>query len=650
MEKLGSPEPGHPVQGAGPVAGVSVAKMEGASGEEVVTGAKSKLLECACLKRWLPPIYREELYHILRLAGPLLLSRILNISVPFVITIFCGQMGNVELAGYALASVTLNVTTNATGHGLALACDTLISQTYGSKNMKRVGVILQRSSLIMLLFCLPCWALLINAENLLLLIRQNADVARIAQLYIMIFLPAVPAMFLHHLQVSYLQNQGITLPQMYTAGVTNVFNLGANYLLISVLGLGVVGSAVANSLSQIVSCLLLFGYIKWKKLHEKTWGGWTTDCLQDWGSYMKLATPSALMMCLEWWMWEIGGFLAGTLGEKDLAALHLLFEIGAFAYMFPLGISAAVCVRVGNALGAGNTNRALVACKLALVLGGAIAAVQGVVMGCCRSVTGKIFTSDIGILEIVSHNLSVFIFLQVFDSVLCVCTGILIGSGLQKIVAMTNLVSYYCIGLPVGAGLMFGANMRILGLWVGLSTCVFISMCFFLVLIFKLNWKKITRKAQLRAGKTAVLTAMCPASPVNEVMLQDIADIPDIAQLNSEPAPKTDGYGPVSTQDQGVTAGHETEENNTHAGGTEKDAEQNKSASSTKSEKRLPISELIKRRGLTLLSLALILVIGVAVHIAVPAPIPSVSTNFTLNWGNGSTPTPLTSLNLTSSY
>lgn len=33
------------------------------------------------------------------------------------------------------------------------------------------------------------------------------------------------------------------------------------------------GSAVANSLHEIVICLLLFGYIKWKKLHVATWGG-----------------------------------------------------------------------------------------------------------------------------------------------------------------------------------------------------------------------------------------------------------------------------------------------------------------------------------------------------------------------------------------
>jgi len=37
---------------------------------------------------------------------------------------------------------------------------------------------------------------------------------------------------------------------------------------------------------------------------------------------------------------------------------------------FPLGFHVAACVRVGNALGAGNTTRAIITCKVALVLSG----------------------------------------------------------------------------------------------------------------------------------------------------------------------------------------------------------------------------------------------------------------------------------------
>ncbi|XP_064815863.1 multidrug and toxin extrusion protein 1-like isoform X2 [Oncorhynchus masou masou] len=290
--------------GPGLVAGDVVALSEvvrGTGEEPAGTVVSSRMFRCVCVRRWIPLAYREELYHVLKLTGPLLVSRILNFLLPFVITIFCGHLGNAELAGYALGSAVINVTTTSTGYGLALACDTLVSQTFGSSNLHRVGVILQRAVLILLLFCLPCWGLLINAQNILLAMNQEQEVARIAQLYVMLYLPAVPAMFLHQLQTTYLQNQGIILPQMYTAAAANLINLAVNYILLFSLEMGVIGSAIANSLSQITISLLLYLYICWRGLHKNTWAGWSSEALQEWGSYMQLAIPSTLMVCFEWY-------------------------------------------------------------------------------------------------------------------------------------------------------------------------------------------------------------------------------------------------------------------------------------------------------------------------------------------------------------
>ncbi|TSL04420.1 Multidrug and toxin extrusion protein 1 [Bagarius yarrelli] len=164
MDKAGISEAESPLAGTGQVT--------------EATAPSSRVFRCGFVRKWVPLAYREELYQVLRLTGPLLVTRILNFLQPFVSTIFVGHLGNAELAGYALASATINVTTAATGCGLALTCDTLVSQTYGSKNLKRVGEIMQRSILILLLFCLPCWAILINAESILLLLQQEAEVAR----------------------------------------------------------------------------------------------------------------------------------------------------------------------------------------------------------------------------------------------------------------------------------------------------------------------------------------------------------------------------------------------------------------------------------------------------------------------------------------
>lgn len=39
--------------------------------------------------------------------------------------------------------------------------------------------------------------------------------------------------------------------------------------------------------------------------------GWSWECLQDWGPFFRLAIPSMLMLCIEWWAYEIGSFLVG---------------------------------------------------------------------------------------------------------------------------------------------------------------------------------------------------------------------------------------------------------------------------------------------------------------------------------------------------
>lgn len=39
--------------------------------------------------------------------------------------------------------------------------------------------------------------------------------------------------------------------------------------------------------------------------------GWSSECLLEWDSFTSLAIPSMLMMCIEWWTYEIGSFLIG---------------------------------------------------------------------------------------------------------------------------------------------------------------------------------------------------------------------------------------------------------------------------------------------------------------------------------------------------
>ncbi|XP_047195601.1 multidrug and toxin extrusion protein 1 [Hippoglossus stenolepis] len=573
-------------------------------------GSSDKLFCCRWMRNMLPLAHREELYHILRMTGPLLLSRILNYLLPFVVTMFCGRLGNEVMAGYGLASATINITTAATGCGLARACDTLVAQTFGGKNLLRVGVILQQGIIILLLFCLPCWGLLINAQPILLCLGQHPEVARIAQLYITAFLPAVPAMFLYKLLVSYLQNQGIILPQMYTAVLANIANLLTNYVFLHWLDLGVSGSAAAYSLSQIYICVFLFAYVWWKKLHVDTWGGWSVESLEEWGSFMNLAIPSTLMTCFEWWIYEFGGFFAGMLGEEELAAQHIMITVAFIIYMFPLGIHAASCARVGNALGAGDTARAILTTKMSLALGFSFSVVEGLVLGSTKTVIGYIFTSDEKIINLVSHLMNAYCFLQIFDGLVCLSSGIFLGTGRQKIPAVANFIGYYCIGLPLIVTLMFVAKLRVLGFWLGLLICVILQSTFYIIVIFKLDWKKMTEEAVKRAEKKVHMTLLSAAA------LSDPLGNSTAGQTATN-GNSVDGYMSVKSE------GHD---GNTETQG-EHVQQQNRG--------RLSTAQLVLRRGLTMFAVVGLLVVGVSVHLLVPLPetLPTTA-NDTMDWVN----------------
>ncbi|XP_075850154.1 multidrug and toxin extrusion protein 1-like isoform X2 [Microcebus murinus] len=361
-----------------------------------------------------------ELRALLVLAGPAFLAQLMLFLISFISSVFCGHLGKLELDAVTLAIAVINITGISVGFGLSSACDTLISQTFGSRNLKHVGVVLQRGALVLLLCCFPCWALFLNTQHILLLFRQDPDVSRLTQTYVTVFIPALPATFLYTLQVKYLLNQGIVLPQIVTGVAANLVNALANYVFLHQLHLGVTGSALANVISQFTLALLLFLYILGKKLHQATWGGWSLECLRDWASFLHLAIPSMLMLCIEWWAYEVGSFLSGILGMVELGAQSIVYELATIVYMIPSGFSMAASVRVGNALGAGNIHQARTSTAVALLITELFAVTFCVLLLGCKDLVGYIFTTDQDIIDLVAQVVPIYAISHLFEA-LAVC-------------------------------------------------------------------------------------------------------------------------------------------------------------------------------------------------------------------------------------
>uniref|UniRef100_A0A8I3NVU1 Multidrug and toxin extrusion protein n=2 Tax=Canis lupus familiaris TaxID=9615 RepID=A0A8I3NVU1_CANLF len=486
---------------------------------------------CACGRQCglLPVGFWAEVWTLIALSGPLYLFQVLTFMIHFVSSVFCGHLGKLELAAVTLAVAFVNICGVSIGLGLSSACDTLMSQSFGSPNKKHVGVILQRGTLVLLLCCFPCWALFLNTETILLLFRQDPAVSRLTQEYVLIVIPMLPkttygrtcgksgketfsitsnpatqreyrACFLYVLLAKYLQNQGIVWPQVFSGIVGNCINGLANYILVSMLSLGVKGSAYAVTVSYFVQIIFLFLYIVLKKLHLETWAGWSRQCLQDWGSFFSLAIPSMLMICIEWWAYEIGTFLMGLISVLDLSSQAIIYELATIVYMIPLGLSNAVCVRVGTSLGAADTVQAKRSAISGMLCTVGTSLVVGMLLSILKNKLGHIFTNDEEVIALVNEVLPIYIVFQLFEAICCVYGGVLRGTGKQAFGALANAVMYYVIGLPLGIVLTFVVRMGIMGLWLGMLACGLLAAAAFAVYTARMDWKLAAEEAQKHAG------------------------------------------------------------------------------------------------------------------------------------------------------
>uniref|UniRef100_A0A8C4QVU0 Multidrug and toxin extrusion protein n=1 Tax=Eptatretus burgeri TaxID=7764 RepID=A0A8C4QVU0_EPTBU len=308
------------------------------------------------------------------------------------------------------------------------------------------------------------------------------------------------AFFLFQLETKYLMNQKIIIPQVLTAVMSNVIHALLNYILLYILDTGITGAAIAHALNFYFQMITLMIYIWWRGCVPSTWGGWTMKCLEDWWPFMRLAIPSTMMICLEWWVYEISTILAGILGKVEQAAQSTIYQLTTISYTIPMGVAMAATVQVGSALGAGQIEQAKLSAKVSMICAIFLAVFNALILVSLKDVLGYLFSNNQKVVKMVAFILPLCSGFQLFDGLSVISGGILRGCALQKIGALCCLIGYYVIGIPIGICLMFLTHLHVFGMWVGLFISIFMQSVFMLISVAMVNWESKAEQAQVNAG------------------------------------------------------------------------------------------------------------------------------------------------------
>ncbi|XP_064636780.1 multidrug and toxin extrusion protein 1-like [Lineus longissimus] len=489
--------------------------------DDVTTGKKY----CGVrIPTWVP----AEMKEVFNLSWTMVVLFILNVIQQSISILFSGHLGDKELGGVSLANTVIKVAAVTIGNGLATACDTLFSQTYGSGNMKQVGMYLQRSWVIITLSVFPCIAILLNTNGILRLAGQDPKVAEIADGFCLVMLPAIFANHWYTILSRYIRNQGIIYPLLAMGIISLGINALAQYLLIQVLDLGTTGSGLAMGLGMFAQFVLVLSYILISKMYKVTWGGLTMELFQSWGPFLNLAIFGLLNVNLLWLGFEVGTIVAGTLGDVQLGAQSIIFQLEMITYCFAIGTGIGGNIRVGQLLGANKPLHAKRAVKAIYMIVLMQSVVVVIVLLSLKDVIPLAFSNSPEIIKLSSDMIPILALYTAFDQMCGSSSGILRGCGRQGTAALIIFVGMYIVGLPVGISLMLMTDLGTAGFWWGVTCSMVLQSIAFFVVVMRTDWEGEAEKAQIRAG----LKSKSAPTQTKEFLYEDsettalISDVP----------------------------------------------------------------------------------------------------------------------------
>ncbi|KAL2612858.1 hypothetical protein R1flu_024550 [Riccia fluitans] len=439
----------------------------------------------------------------LELGLPVVLMSLLDYSVQIISVAFVGGLGAMNLAGAAMGASFANVFGFAILEGLAGGMETSGGQANGNGQPHLLGYLLQRGQFVFSMFCLPITILYLNAAWILRQWGQDEEIAELAGQYVVYLLPGLLATALFLPVAKFLQVQEVTKPLAVVSCTVLILHAPICWLYIYALDLGLLGAAMANSTSNVLTLLLLVLFLKFERsgILDRCWLGWSLAAFVNLGSFLSLTLATCAMTSFEWWAWEAMQIMAGWLPHPEIAvsAMTICFQTVALFFMPPLGLGTAASIRVSNELGAQMPGKARMAVKVAIILAAVTGGFLAIALWLVRYhwVTffidpseAEVINTSVGLVPLLAAS----ILTNALNGSL---SGVLRGSGQQWAGSVVNNVGLYGVSVPLAY--LFGIKMQmgLQGLWWGMLIGVTLQFVGEFVLTAKTNWEYQATRALL---------------------------------------------------------------------------------------------------------------------------------------------------------
>jgi MATE family multidrug resistance protein len=173
-------------------------------------------------------------------------------------------------------------------------------------------------------------------------------------------------------------------------------------------------------------------------------------------------------MAMESGMFTATALLMGRFGVDTVAGHQIAINIASIAFMVPLGISIALTVRIGQALGAGDPLAARYRGRLGLGLCSGFMAVSAGVLWSANEWLASLYTANALVVAVAAQFLVYAAVFQLVDGLQVGAMGVLRGYKDTKVPMLVTVFGYWVVGMGLSLSLGVFGPLGPVGLWVGL--------------------------------------------------------------------------------------------------------------------------------------------------------------------------------------
>ena len=428
--------------------------------------------------------WRNETLDTIRLALPIALTQLGQVAMMTSDLALVGRLGDKAVAASALAQVVLFVSF-VLGMGLVSAVAPLAAQAYGAREPRMVRRALRVGLWVAILLAIPLTAFALQGERLLLWLGQSPEIAGLAGEYLAGLAWSLAPGWCFIAIRSFMGAVNRPEPALWVTLVAVPLNTLLAYALIfgefGLPALDMAGAGIATTLVNLGMCVacLVIAYTQRPFRKYRVLGRFWRP---DWPLFRELIVVGAPMsgsFLLEFGLFASAAVFVGWIGAIELAAHQIALQVAAIVFMVPFGISMAATVRVGHAVGRGESGAVRRAGLTAIALGATFMAAMVVLILAFRHQIPLLFLSwsDAATVEtaaLAASLLTVGATFFIADGVQTVAAGALRGLNDTRIPMLLAATSFWVVGMTTCYGLAFPAGFGVTGIWIGFTVALIV--------------------------------------------------------------------------------------------------------------------------------------------------------------------------------